>query len=67
MHGERLPQRWLVIDTVDPHLGEEPACRFFCDPRRPAMTIVRPGGELIDCEIWGISADGWRERWSGGE
>ncbi|MCP5164912.1 MAG: bifunctional 3-(3-hydroxy-phenyl)propionate/3-hydroxycinnamic acid hydroxylase [Pseudomonadales bacterium] len=45
MHGERLPQRWLVIDTVDPHLGEEPACRFFCDPRRPAMTIVRPGGE----------------------
>lgn len=45
MEGERLPQRWLVIDTVDKHLGEEPACRFYCDPRRPAMTIVRPGGE----------------------
>jgi len=45
MQGERLPQQWLVIDTVDKHMGEEPACRFFCDPRRPAMTIVRPGGE----------------------
>jgi 3-(3-hydroxy-phenyl)propionate hydroxylase len=45
LEGERLPQQWLVIDTVDRHLGAEPACRFFCDPRRPAMTIVRPGGE----------------------
>jgi 3-(3-hydroxy-phenyl)propionate hydroxylase len=45
LEGERLPQQWLVIDTVDTYLGEEPACRFFCDPRRPAMTIARPGGE----------------------
>jgi 3-(3-hydroxy-phenyl)propionate hydroxylase len=45
MLGDRLPQKWLVIDTVDTHLGEEPACRFFCDPRRPAMTIIRPGAE----------------------
>ena len=45
MMGERLPQKWLVIDTVDSHLGEEPACRFYCDPRRPAMTITRPGSE----------------------
>jgi len=45
MVGERLPQKWLVIDTVDTHLGEEPACRFYCDPRRPAMTIIRPNSE----------------------
>lgn len=45
MEGDRLPQKWLVIDTVDTHLGEEPACRFFCDPQRPAMTIIRPGSE----------------------
>lgn len=45
MAGDRLPQQWLVIDTVDTHLGEEPACRFYCDPRRPAMTIIRPGAE----------------------
>ena len=45
MVGDRLPQQWLVIDTVDTHLGDEPACRFYCDPRRPAMTIIRPGDE----------------------
>ena len=45
MGGERLPQKWLVIDTVDTHLTEEPECRFYCDPQRPAMTILRPGGE----------------------
>ncbi len=45
MLGERLPQKWLVVDTVDHHLGEEPACRFYCDPQRPAMTIIRPGHE----------------------
>ena len=28
--------------------------------------IRRPDGTLIDCEVWGISAAGWRERWSGG-
>jgi 3-(3-hydroxy-phenyl)propionate hydroxylase len=45
MEGDRLPQKWLVIDTVDPHLTGEPECRFFCDPARPGMTLVRPGGE----------------------
>lgn len=28
--------------------------------------IRRPDGTLIDCEIWGITAARWRERWSGG-
>jgi 3-(3-hydroxy-phenyl)propionate hydroxylase len=45
MCGDRLPQKWLVVDTVDRHLIGEPECRFFCDPARPAMTILRPGGE----------------------
>ncbi len=45
MVGDRLPQKWLVIDTVDKALSGEPECRFFCDPRRPAMTLLRPGGE----------------------
>ncbi|MEO8603040.1 MAG: bifunctional 3-(3-hydroxy-phenyl)propionate/3-hydroxycinnamic acid hydroxylase [bacterium] len=39
MRGRTAPQRWLVIDTVDPHLAETMACRFFCDPRRPGMTL----------------------------
>jgi RimJ/RimL family protein N-acetyltransferase len=26
--------------------------------------IRRPDGTLIDCEIWGITAPAWRERWS---
>ncbi len=29
--------------------------------------IRRPDGTLIDCEIWGITEDGWRERWADGE
>ncbi len=45
MEGDRLPQKWLVIDTVDPHLTGEPECRFFCDPARPGMTLLRPKGE----------------------
>jgi len=45
MVGDRLPQQWLVIDTVDTHLTGDPVCRFFCDPARPAMTLLRPGGE----------------------
>jgi 3-(3-hydroxy-phenyl)propionate hydroxylase len=45
MQGDRLPQEWLVIDTVDDYLTGEPECRFFCDPARPAMTLLRPGGE----------------------
>lgn len=27
--------------------------------------IRRPDGTLIDCEVWGITAEGWRERWGG--
>jgi 3-(3-hydroxy-phenyl)propionate hydroxylase len=45
MCGDRLPQKWLVVDTVDRHLVDDLECRFFCDPARPAMTILRPGGE----------------------
>jgi 3-(3-hydroxy-phenyl)propionate hydroxylase len=45
MLGDRLPQKWLVVDTVDQHLTAEPECRFFCDPARPAMTLLRPHGE----------------------
>ena len=45
MEGDRLPQRWLVVDTVDSHLNDEPHCRFYCDPARPAMTMLRPRGE----------------------
>jgi len=39
MHGKSAPQRWLVIDTIDPFLAASMECRFFCDPRRPAMTL----------------------------
>jgi 3-(3-hydroxy-phenyl)propionate hydroxylase len=39
MRGRTAPQRWLVIDTVDPQLDDHMACRFFCDPRRPGMTL----------------------------
>ena len=28
--------------------------------------IRRPDGTLIDCEVWGITAAGWRERWAEG-
>lgn len=45
MEGDRLPQRWLVIDTVERRPSGLPECRFFCDPRRPAMTLLRPRGE----------------------
>ena len=45
MEGDRLPQRWLVVDTIDKHLTGDPQCRFFCDPARPAMTMLRPGNE----------------------
>ncbi|MDX2167861.1 MAG: bifunctional 3-(3-hydroxy-phenyl)propionate/3-hydroxycinnamic acid hydroxylase [Deltaproteobacteria bacterium] len=39
MRGRTAPQRWLVIDTIDPLLADTMACRFFCDPRRPGMTL----------------------------
>ena len=34
MQGDRLPQKWLVVDTVDRHLENALECRFFCDPAR---------------------------------
>ncbi|MEE4299928.1 MAG: bifunctional 3-(3-hydroxy-phenyl)propionate/3-hydroxycinnamic acid hydroxylase [Pseudomonadales bacterium] len=45
MEGDRLPEKWLVVDTVAPEDDELPTCRFFCDPARPAMTLKRPHGE----------------------
>jgi len=41
MSGNTEPQRWLVIDTVDPQLDSGFTCRFFCDPARPAMTLKK--------------------------
>jgi 3-(3-hydroxy-phenyl)propionate hydroxylase len=37
--GEAAPEKWLVIDTIDPHLDESIPCRFICDPARPGMTL----------------------------
>ena len=45
MEGESNSQPWLVIDTKDPHLDGEPDCRFYCDPKRPGMTIRKRHGE----------------------
>lgn len=45
MKGESNPQPWLVIDTIDPHLDGEPGCRFYCDPKRPGMTMRKRHGE----------------------
>jgi len=39
MRGHTAPQKWLVIDTRDPHLADQLECRFFCDPARPGMTL----------------------------
>jgi 3-(3-hydroxy-phenyl)propionate hydroxylase len=41
MQGTTAPQRWLVIDTVDPQLDDAFACRFFCNPGRPGMTLKK--------------------------
>lgn len=45
MSGRTEPQRWLVIDTLDPMLDDSFACRFFCDPARPGMTIKKRHGK----------------------
>jgi len=45
MSGESNPQPWLVIDTTDPHLDGGLDCRFYCDPKRPGMTIRKRHGE----------------------
>ena len=45
MRGTTYAQRWLVIDAVNDEAGEDtaPFATFFCDPQRPAMTILSPG------------------------
>ncbi|MBM4265509.1 MAG: bifunctional 3-(3-hydroxy-phenyl)propionate/3-hydroxycinnamic acid hydroxylase [Deltaproteobacteria bacterium] len=43
MSGATAPEKWLVIDTIDAHLAGAFDCRFFCDPRRPAMSIRKRG------------------------
>lgn len=45
MSGESNPQPWLVIDTKDAYLDNRLDCRFFCDPKRPGMTIRKRHGE----------------------
>jgi 3-(3-hydroxy-phenyl)propionate hydroxylase len=45
MTGASNPQPWLVIDTKDAYLDGQLDCRFFCDPRRPGMTIRKRHGE----------------------
>jgi 3-(3-hydroxy-phenyl)propionate hydroxylase len=45
MKGESNPLPWLVIDTRDPHLDGDPDCRFYCDPKRPGMTMRKRHGE----------------------
>lgn len=45
MQGESNPQPWLVIDTRDAYLDAQMDCRFFCDPKRPGMTIRKRHGE----------------------
>lgn len=45
MQGESNAQPWLVIDTKDAHLDGQLDCRFFCDPKRPGMTIRKRHGE----------------------
>jgi len=45
MRGESNPQPWLVIDTRDGHLDGQLDCRFYCDPKRPGMTIRKRNGE----------------------
>lgn len=41
LHGTAHLQRWLVIDSIeDPDTST--AIRFFCDPRRPAVTVPSP-------------------------
>ncbi len=41
LNGAAHMQRWLVIDSIeDPDTST--AIRFFCDPRRPAVTVPSP-------------------------
>ncbi len=44
MQGDSNPLPWLVIDTLDKTLQDEPCFRFFCDPARPGMFLQTPHG-----------------------
>ena len=41
MRGMTFAQPWLVLDSID-DLQTAPVATFFCDPQRPAMTILAP-------------------------
>jgi 3-(3-hydroxy-phenyl)propionate hydroxylase len=41
MIGKSNEYPWLVIDTIDPGLAKDMPSRFFCDPKRPGMTIKK--------------------------
>lgn len=37
-HGSTYPEKWLVVDVCDDDYPDR-EIRFFCDPRRPAVTL----------------------------
>lgn len=41
MRGMTFAQPWLVLDSIHDQLTT-PSATFFCDPQRPAMTILAP-------------------------
>ncbi len=41
MRGMTFAQPWLVLDSIHDPLPT-PVATFYCDPRRPAMTILAP-------------------------
>jgi len=41
MRGTTFAQPWLVLDSIDDQVTA-PIATFFCDPQRPAMTILAP-------------------------
>ncbi|MHB8600950.1 MAG: bifunctional 3-(3-hydroxy-phenyl)propionate/3-hydroxycinnamic acid hydroxylase MhpA [Ktedonobacteraceae bacterium] len=41
MRGMTFAQPWLVLDSIDDS-QTAPIATFFCDPQRPAMTILAP-------------------------
>ncbi|HVB23801.1 MAG TPA: bifunctional 3-(3-hydroxy-phenyl)propionate/3-hydroxycinnamic acid hydroxylase [Ktedonobacteraceae bacterium] len=41
MRGMTFAQPWLVLDSIDDQVTA-PIATFFCDPQRPAMTILAP-------------------------
>lgn len=45
MIGKSNEFPWLVIDTIDPGLASTMPSRFFCDTKRPGMTIKKNGNQ----------------------